>query len=123
VLAVGNETETAQASPNPGNQNLTTVTLAVTPAQADILASADINTVLRLTLRSPSEPVKAFPVEPLQLGIPSQSTVQPQEQLQAQAPAMNTMPVAPAPSATSAPQSGVVLIDGDRIVPRADQEK
>jgi pilus assembly protein CpaB len=119
VLAVGNETETAQATPNPDNEDLTTVTLAVTPGQADVLASADINTVLRLTLRSPNEPIRAFPTEPLQLGIPP-SESEPQAQLQAPA-ASNATTIAPAQPAASAPRSGaprsgVVLIDGDRIV-------
>jgi hypothetical protein len=51
----------SQPSPAPGGQdaaqNLTTVTLGVTPAQADLLATADVNATLRLALRSPQEPI------------------------------------------------------------------
>jgi pilus assembly protein CpaB len=121
VLAVGNETETAQATPSPGNEDLTTVTLAVTPGQADVLASADINTVLRLTLRSPNEPIGAFPAEPLQLGIPPPES-EPQAQVQAPA-AASAATVAPVRPAAGAPRSGVVLIDGDRIVTGTDLGK
>jgi pilus assembly protein CpaB len=63
VLASGTQMEsTSQPSPQPGQQDtqtLTTVTLAVTPAQADVLATADINATLRLALRSPQEPIGA----------------------------------------------------------------
>ena len=41
VLALGNELEQAGATPAPGAQDLTTVTLAVTPKQADLLEMAD----------------------------------------------------------------------------------
>ncbi|MBV9439300.1 MAG: Flp pilus assembly protein CpaB, partial [Candidatus Eremiobacteraeota bacterium] len=68
VLAMGNETEVAQATPSPANENLTTVTLAVTTEQADLLALADVDTTLRLALRPPLEPVAAFKPEPLVLG-------------------------------------------------------
>ena len=69
VLAMGGETETARATPSPDNQNTTTVTLAVLPKQADLLALADVNTTLRLALRAPQEPIRAYPAEPLQLGV------------------------------------------------------
>lgn len=68
VLALGNELETASATPAPDNQNLTTVTLAVNPQQANLLALADVYTTLRLALRSSDEPVRAFPAEPIALG-------------------------------------------------------
>ena len=61
VLASGTQMEsTSQPSPQPGQQDtstLTTVTLAVTPAQADVLATADVNATLRLALRSPLDPL------------------------------------------------------------------
>jgi pilus assembly protein CpaB len=62
VLASGMQMESvSQPSPLPGgqdaSQNLTTVTLGVTPAQADLLATADVNATLRLALRSPQEPI------------------------------------------------------------------
>ena len=63
VLAVGDALETAGATPSPGTQNASTVTLAVTPKQADSLMTADQNAVLRLTLRSPKEPVRSEPTQ------------------------------------------------------------
>src|ERR1700676_1898487 len=56
VLAMGNEVETTSATPSPDNQNLTTVTLALTPNQVNLLAAADLNTTLRLVcpLRVPT---------------------------------------------------------------------
>src|SRR6202011_4101311 len=81
VLAMGNEVETTSATPSPDNQNLTTITLALTPTQVNLLAAADLNTTLRLALRSPKEPLRSLPAEPLTLGIPRaaapvQATVQ-----------------------------------------------
>jgi Flp pilus assembly protein CpaB len=71
VLASGMQMEsTSQPSPPPGMQeaqNLTTVTLAVTPAQADLLASADVNATLRLALRSPLDPIGAARTEQFRL--------------------------------------------------------
>jgi pilus assembly protein CpaB len=61
VLASGTSMESAaQSSAQPAApdaQNLTTVTLGVTPGQADVLATADVNATLRLALRSPREAV------------------------------------------------------------------
>jgi pilus assembly protein CpaB len=61
VLASGMQMESvSQPTSAPGQdaaQNLTTVTLGVTPAQADLLATADVNATLRLALRSPQEPI------------------------------------------------------------------
>src|ERR1700681_1274526 len=71
VLAMGNAVETTSATPSPDTQNnLTTVTLALTPEQVNLLASADLNTTLRLALRPPKEPIRAFAPEPLTLGVP-----------------------------------------------------
>src|ERR1700752_4096676 len=53
VLAIGDTLEYSSATPSPNESNSTTITLEVTPAQADLLAMADINTTLRLALRSP----------------------------------------------------------------------
>jgi pilus assembly protein CpaB len=69
VLAAGTQMESA-AQPSPGPQdaqNLTTVTLAVTPAQADVLAAADVNATLRLALRSPHDAVRREREEPFVL--------------------------------------------------------
>jgi pilus assembly protein CpaB len=108
VLAMGNETETASATPSPDNQNLTTVTLAVNPQQANLLALADVYATLRLALRSPDEPI--------QFGKDDQ------RQTQAAAPAAPAVqylaapaPAAPAQAAPAAP-AGVPVIEGDRVV-------
>jgi pilus assembly protein CpaB len=113
VLAMGNETETPHATPAPENASLTTVTLALTPQQANLIALADIDTTLRLALRSSQEPLHAYPTEPLQLGIAS-STV-----AAAPAPPPARVVILGARAAARAtPASGVVLIEGDRIVDR-----
>ncbi|HTX58864.1 MAG TPA: Flp pilus assembly protein CpaB [Verrucomicrobiae bacterium] len=52
-----------QATPAPAPA--TTVTLSVTPDQADMLASADINATLRLALRSPKERANSLQPERL----------------------------------------------------------
>ncbi len=71
VLASGTQMESlSQATSQPSQQdaqNLTTVTLGVTPAQADLLATADVNATLRLALRSPQEPIGNATVEPFVL--------------------------------------------------------
>ena len=118
VLAMGNEIETARATPSPDNQNLTTVTLALTPKQVDLLASADMYTTLRLALRPPKEPIRAFPAEPLNLGRPAPgpmpaAAAPPATVPQAQ-PALAAAPAAPAARKPSF--SGVVVIDGDRVI-------
>jgi pilus assembly protein CpaB len=111
VLAVGNSMETTSATPSPDYQNSTTVTLEVTPKQADLLASADANTTLRLALRSPREPLNSEPTESLQLPI-TQVAAAPAPQ-----PAPAAAPAAPAPQPVKAdPQHGsIMIIDGDRI--------
>lgn len=114
VLAMGVETETAHATPSPDNQNLTTVTLAVLPKQADLLALADVNTTLRLALRAPQEPIRAFPAEPLQLGIA------PQPPAPAPAPAHGPAQVAQVPKPRPEPSRhmgfSVPVIYGDQFI-------
>lgn len=120
VLAMGNAVETTSATPSPDNQNLTTVTLALTPKQVDLLASADLNTTLRLALRPPKEPIRAYPAEPLTLGVPDRGAAQ-------AAPAYAAVPAQPAPpaqppavvaaatpQAAPAPKGGVTVIELDR---------
>ncbi|HEV2644075.1 MAG TPA: Flp pilus assembly protein CpaB [Candidatus Elarobacter sp.] len=120
VLAMGNEVETTSATPSPDNQNLTTVTLALTPRQVDLLASADLNTTLRLALRPPKESIRAFPAEPLKLGVPERASVQimPAPAAPAQAPAAPP-PVTPAVVAAAKPRAAapnaVQVIELDRI--------
>jgi pilus assembly protein CpaB len=65
VLAIGESLEYSSATPSPQEANATTVTLEVTPKQADLLVMADINTTLRLALRSPKEPLNSEPTEAL----------------------------------------------------------
>ncbi len=122
VLAMGNEVETTSATPSPDNQNLTTVTLALTPRQVDLLASADLNTTLRLALRPPKESIRAFPAEALKLGVPATAPPaavapcpppQPPAQAPAPAPAPVVAAVKPRPAA---PAPNVVpVIELDRI--------
>jgi pilus assembly protein CpaB len=110
VLAVGTTLETSSATPSPEEQSSATVTLEVTPHQADLLASADQNTVLRLALRSPREPLNSEPTESLQF---------PVTQVAAAQPARPAPPAAPAPQQPHAdpgpPHSNIMIIDGDRI--------
>jgi pilus assembly protein CpaB len=121
VLAMGNEMEVARATPSP-DQNLTTVTLALTPKQVDILDAADMNTVLRLALRPPKEPIRAFPAEPLYLGqpatVPAPAAPAPAPVV-AQAQPAPAAPVAPAPAAPKTSSNGVLVIDGDHVVNNA----
>ena len=65
VLAIGEALENASATPSPQEQGATTVTLEVSPTQADILAMADVDTTIRLALRSPQERVNSHPPESL----------------------------------------------------------
>ncbi|HVA27484.1 MAG TPA: Flp pilus assembly protein CpaB [Candidatus Baltobacteraceae bacterium] len=101
VLALGSELETAAVATSADALNPTTVTLGVTPSQADILTSADINSTLRLALRSPREPLNSFAAQPFIL------------------PAAQSAPVAPAAFSQLAPArapngpSGVQVIDGN----------
>ncbi|TAM62131.1 Flp pilus assembly protein CpaB [bacterium] len=110
VLAIGAKLEYPSASPGSGDENSTTATLEVTPKQADLLAMADVNTTLRLSLRSPREPVASLDTEPLRFAA-------------AQAPAPARVAPAPDPPAVDpkalpkrAPVlQGVTIIDGDRV--------
>lgn len=67
VLSVGSTLENPSATPSPAEQDAGTVTLEVTPGQADMLAWADANSTLRLALRSPREAPHTEPVEELTL--------------------------------------------------------
>ena len=117
VLALGNETETAGATPAPDNQNVTTATLAVYPQQANLLALADVYATLRLALRSPNEGARAYPSEPIEFGS-NQPAAAPPVQM---APMMAAPAPAPAPvQAKPAAPQGVPIIEGDRIVVSAN---
>jgi pilus assembly protein CpaB len=117
VLALGNTTETAAATPAPDNQNMTTVTLAVNPQQANLLALADVYTTLRLALRSPDESTRAYPAEPIHLGsagepVAAAAPPMPQYMPPPAAPA----PIAMAPAPKPAVPGSVPIVEGDRIV-------
>jgi pilus assembly protein CpaB len=112
VLAIGTSLESASATPSPDEQNAGTVTLEVTPQQADLLAMADVNTNLRLALRSPKEPIRSEPVETLVWAAPAQP-----------APAVAHAPAPQPPFPAVAfqkprpiPHSDVELIVGDQKV-------
>jgi pilus assembly protein CpaB len=120
VLALNDSLETAGATPSPDNANLVTVTLGITPQQSDLLTMADLNTTLRLALRSPQEPVRSLEAETLTFpdttGSSGSSAPEP-----AAAPAPPAYPIAaaPLPAAVQAPPIGyspVTVIDGDRVV-------
>ncbi|HEY0381970.1 MAG TPA: Flp pilus assembly protein CpaB [Candidatus Elarobacter sp.] len=123
VLAMGNEVETTSATPSPDNQNLTTVTLALTPRQVNLLAAADLNTTLRLALRPPKESIRAFPAETLKLGVPDKPSAVPLMMPGAAAPAQApaAAPVAPPVVAAAKPRPAapapnvVPVIELDRI--------
>jgi pilus assembly protein CpaB len=122
VLAVGPLLENTSATPPPEAQVFTTITLEVTPKQVDLLEMADLNTVLRLALRSPREPLNSAPVEALHFpdgsGAPQMAAAPapPPDAatlaLEQLAKNQNRPATAPAP----APYSGVQIIDGDRYV-------
>ena len=111
VLAINSTLETAGATPDPASGGPATVTLGVNPEQADLLTVADLNTVLRLALRSPQESVRSLPEERLQfadLGAPAHQVAVP--------PPLAPVPV-PAVKAVAPPAyPGVTVIDGDHVV-------
>jgi Flp pilus assembly protein CpaB len=91
--------------------SLTTVTLALSPSQVDLIEGADMSSTLRLALRNPDERPGAFPVETLQLAASTApaSSVAP-------AASMPVLPALPADvRATSPAASGVTVIDGDKV--------
>jgi len=100
VQANANNGTTAQTDP----QNLTTVTLAVTPAQADVLATADVNATLRLALRSPHDAVGSEPAERFVLPAAAAPPARPVVNV-AQPAAPVTAAVAPLAPAPPAPRA------------------
>jgi pilus assembly protein CpaB len=113
VLAINQTLEIAGATPSPDTANLVTVVLGISAAQADLLTMADINTTLRLALRSPQEPVRSMLAENL---------VFPDQPAASTGPAASSNvgpPVAPPPVfAVRAPAVGpapVTIIDGDKV--------
>lgn len=117
ILAINTQLDQTDATPAPSADAGApgTVTLGVTPLQADLLTVADLNTTLRLALRSPQEPVHSLPAEKLEfadLGQPGGSAP----------PRTNVPPPihpAPAPLANvpvPAFVPAVTVIDGDRTI-------
>jgi pilus assembly protein CpaB len=112
VLAVNDSLEPAPepsgGSAAPAGGSPTAVTLGVTPDQANALTYADINTTLRLALRSPSEPIRAFPAQDL----PIDDTHE--------VPLIRPLPVPSASSTPSVPAikptPGILVIEGSAIV-------
>ena len=125
VLAIGDSLENSSATPSPQEASSTTVTLEVTPKQADLLVMADLNTTLRLALRSPKEPLNSQPVEALHfpgaVGGPAPSNSNNDSPVTAMAMALKAVAGgkpdggAPghAPAALDPPDSPVSVIDGD----------
>jgi pilus assembly protein CpaB len=115
ILAVNSVLDPQQPAPAGATQGAASgtapgaVTLAVTPAQADLLTFADLNDNLRLALRSPSEGVRAFPVQPLD--IPFDATQNSSQVVPPIRPVPSTSPV---PSAKATP--GILVIEGSEIV-------
>ncbi|GAC1306770.1 MAG: hypothetical protein NVSMB19_19160 [Vulcanimicrobiaceae bacterium] len=133
VLAVNTSLEPPDAAPSPGPGAPVapvSVTLGVTPEQANVLTYADINTTLRLALRPPKEPIRAFPVQAVDAGgdeappapvyhandvapyIPPPVNPAPAPAANVPAPAL---PVA-APAAVPAPAKAILVIEGDTVV-------
>lgn len=108
VLALNSTIEpTPDQSPAPGTSGNVpqTVTLGVTVQQADLLTVADLNTTLRLALRSPNEPLRAEAEEPLDF--------------QDATPAPRVVPTpAPPPVVAVAKKErpSVTIVDGDRLI-------
>lgn len=120
VLAMGTSLEVpvANASPDPNasaNQSsVDTVTLAVSPVEAQTLTLADLNATLRLDLRSPKDGNDAAKADIFRIDAataPATSNV-------AAPGAAPTGGPSSAPIVKHAPYSGILIIDGDQIVGR-----
>jgi pilus assembly protein CpaB len=123
VLALGAQLENSAPVAAADAQNVATVTLGVSAAQADLLAMADINATLRLALRSPIESQRSQPVERLVLPAPQRKIPPPPlpglltSQLPPALAALPRLPIGlvapPKAAAGRKPaRSGVVVIDG-----------
>jgi pilus assembly protein CpaB len=120
VLSVGTMTEPG-ATPAPDAagqpQQFLTATLEVTPKQADLLTLADVNTMLRLALRSPKENLRSQPVEKLVLnGSQAPRAEAPLSPMQQLMPLLAPRPPVAQAAPNAKPASPVAVIDGDKIV-------
>ena len=125
VLAIGDTLEYSSATPSPQESQSTTVTLEVTPNQADLLVMADNNASLRLALRSPKEPLNSMPTEALHWaqGENAPAPAAPQSAAAAAAAPVAAMAMAlramsphsggGAPAQADIPDTPVKVIDGD----------
>ncbi|HMD03093.1 MAG TPA: Flp pilus assembly protein CpaB [Candidatus Baltobacteraceae bacterium] len=107
VLAINTSLETAGATPSPDTYNPGTITLGITADQAKLLTTADLNTTLRLALRSPQEPVRSLPADELtfnDLGTGGRPNIEPRNV---------PPPVAPARPPSLNP--AITIIDGDKV--------
>jgi pilus assembly protein CpaB len=120
VLAINDSLETAGATPSPDAANLVTVTLGVTAQQADLLTMADMNTTLRLALRSPQESIRSLEPETLELpqNAPAAAAPEPADNVPAPVQPAAAPPVSPA---HVAPVNPVTVIDGDKVVNAGQQ--
>ncbi len=117
VLALGSTLETPGATPPPDSGSLTTITLGVTPDQANLLTMADTATTLRLALRPPSEPVRSL--QPQNLVFETPANPAPAAPAAPARPAV--APLAPAPvRSVVARRPGVTVIDGDTVLGDGD---
>jgi Flp pilus assembly protein CpaB len=96
----------APANSSAGESAVQTATLAVLPHEAAVLALADLNATLRLTLRSPHETNHSQAEDPFVLDAPVVAHL-------AAAPAPVRAP-APASAPRKAP-AGIQIIDGDQV--------
>jgi pilus assembly protein CpaB len=118
VLAMGTDVQTTTATPSPigTTPNLTTVTLALTPQQSNLLAGADINTILRLALRNPNEPIRAFPAELLKLSPLASAPANAAPAATVPMPVVAQSAQQPAQQRPNRAPQGVTVIDGDRVI-------
>jgi pilus assembly protein CpaB len=108
VLATAQKLDNvAGASPDPNAKgpDFDQVTLGVSPYQAELLTMADINTTLRLALRSADEPVRSLPSQDIEFpeNIPAPAKSVP-------------APFVPAPMPIAKAPGGVTIIDGDKVI-------
>jgi pilus assembly protein CpaB len=101
-------------------ENVATVTLVLTPMQADTLMTADLNAVIRLALRSPNEPLRSAPLGRIVYANPVASGIAPpQTQGASLLPAFApTAPIAgtrPPSSAVTPTINGVTVIEGSDV--------
>ncbi len=142
VLAVNTNLDPVpQASPGTAASAPVAVTLAVTPEQANLLTFADNSTLLRLALRSPTEPIRSYPVQDLDVGDDSGSGGGAARPASRQEPSVYIVPPAsatssggnvpppaapatapgqttgaPAGADVSAARKPILVIEGDQIV-------